>query len=158
MARSSIGSPHRHKYRSTVSRLALVALVSITLPTCQGSPSEPEVETAGALLPYLIGEWAWECSTGGIAGETICAATSGRTQSWEFRTDSVFRWVVSDTMVVTAPFRIDRQGAGISGDSINLLVLNGSPTIWALEMPTRERLVVLDQCFDCYYSTWTRTR
>lgn len=158
MERSSVGFPHRRQYRTTVSRLALVAVALITPSTCQGTPSEPEADPAGELLPHLIGEWAWECSTGGIGGETICAATSGRTQTWDFRTDSVFRWMRSDTMVVTAPFRIVRQGPGITGDSINLLLLNGSPTLFALEMPTHDRLVATEQCYDCYTSSWARAR
>jgi hypothetical protein len=150
------GPPHRRMYRTTVSRLALVAVASMTLPTCQSAPSEPD--PAAGLLPYLMGEWAWECSTGGFSGETFCAATSGYTQTWEFGTDSVFRWMRSDTMVITAPFRIVRHGPGITGDSINLLLLNGFAPLIALAMPTQDRLVATEQCYDCYTSTWDRTR
>lgn len=158
MERSSVGFPHRRRYRARVSRLALLAVASITLPTCRGAPAEPEADPTGELLPYLMGEWAWKCSTGGIGGWTICAATSGQSQTWEFRTDSLFRWMHSDTIVVTAPFRIVRQGPGITGDSINLLLLNGSPTLFALEMPTHDTLVAIEQCYDCYVSSWVRTR
>lgn len=158
MERSSVGSPHRRHFRRMISRFAFVAMASITFPTCHNTPSEPEPETAGELLPYLLGEWAWECSTGGFVGETVCAATSGLTQTWEFSSDSVFRWLRSDTVVATASFRVVRQGPGITGDSINLLVLDGSPTVLALEMPTRDQLVAIEQCYDCYTSFWGRMK
>ena len=141
---------------STISRLVLILMALITLAACRSAPSGPEKETDIPLLPHLMGEWAWECSSGGFAGEMTCAATSGVTQTWEFRTDSMFRWMRSDTLVLTAPFHIIRHGPGITGDSINLLVLDGWPPLFALEMPTPDRLIATEQCFDCYISTWAR--
>lgn len=141
-----------------VSRLAFVALTLIALSNCGSSPSEPEPDTADPLLPHLLGEWAWQCSTGGIVGETVCAATSGFTQTWDFRTDSIFVWTRADTVVLSGAFRIIRQGPWITGDSVNVLVVNEVLTVLALEMPTQDSLIATEQCYDCYTSRWARTK
>ena len=158
MKKSPDRSSRTRQLLASCSRLTLVALTSIALSSCGNSPSEPETENADKLLPHLLGEWAWQCSTGGFAGETVCAATSGLIQTWEFRTDSVFLWTRADTVVVTGAFRIVRLGPWIGGDSINVLVLNETLTVLALEMPTQDSLIATEQCYDCFTSRWSRTR
>src|SRR5688572_6106764 len=92
-------------------------LAAALLAECGGQPTEP-LATTTAYLPGLIGGWAWVCSSGGLTGQSTCAAATGVTQTWEFRADSVFRWVRSDTLLIEAPFRVVGAGIGIYGDSV----------------------------------------
>jgi len=116
-----------------------------------------ETAAAASLLPNLLGGWTWVCSSGGFAGHTVCASTTGVVQTMEFREDSVFRLVRSDTLLIEASFRVVRQNVGSAGDSINALHVGALSTPWALEMPSADRLLVLEQCMDCYVSTWARS-
>lgn len=137
--------------------LAVAATPLLIFPACGNGPSAPG-NGPDPVLPYLLGEWAWVCSTGGIAGETVCAATSGMTSSWEFRTDSLFRWMRNDTSVLSGRFRVVREPGPAAGDSLNRLVVDGVASISTIEMPDRNHLHVTETCADCYSSTWTRVR
>ncbi len=137
--------------------LFVAAILPFVSTACGNGPSEPD-DGSDPVLPDLLGEWAWVCSTGGIGGETVCASTSGITASWEFRGDSVFRWLRNDTLVLSGPFRVVREPAAVAGDSLNRLLVNGTASIWTLEMPDRDHLDVFETCADCYSSAWTRVR
>lgn len=132
-------------------------ILSCVLGACGADPSGPDQES-DAVLPLLLGEWAWACSTGGLTGMTVCADSSGVTSTWKFRTDSLFQWVRNDTLVLSGPFRVVRESEPAGGDPLNRLVVNGAATIWSLEMPAVDRLEVLETCADCFSSSWTRVR
>lgn len=136
--------------------LGLVSLFSILSMACGSGVAG--VEDEDRLLPDLIGDWAWKCSVGGIGGQQICAETSGLSQTWSFGTDSIFQAFRNDTLLLTAPFDVRREGPGIFGDSINVLYLGGTPTILALGMPSDSVLLVQEQAYDGFGSTFVRIR
>jgi len=110
------------------------------------------------MLPGLMGDWVWRCASGGIAGATHCATESSPPVIWGFGTDSIFRFTRADTLVRSARFSVRREAGGLTPDSVNLLYLDGEPTIYAMATPADTILAVQEQCYDCFRHTFVRGR
>jgi len=123
--------------------------------TRTGSNPEPQ--------QLLEGTWNWEQSSGGFAGTTIKPEDSGYRIKRIFTGDSEFMVYRNDTLLYSGTYSIQPPADKKQDYIIKYEVQQQNDNYKTTNQPAQyisfvsaDSLVLMDTCFDCYTSFWSR--
>jgi hypothetical protein len=103
------------------------------------------VEICDIIKNSILGEWEWVESAGGIAGVTLIPETVGYTQTYNFWSDSNLSIYRNDTLISETKYHLNNDTLRIDGQDIYPLVVFKT-----------NRIILYDQCVDCFTNTYER--
>ena len=114
-------------------------------PSAIASDGIEIIEISDFACDNLIGEWEWVESSGGIAGVTLIPETVGYTQTYKFSSDSDLFIYKNDTLVAQTIYHLNGDTLRIEGQDIYMIVVFKT-----------NRIILYDQCVDCFTNTFER--
>jgi hypothetical protein len=133
--------------------LTIILLIGIILVACTkektGSVSGPST---------LIGKWNWVFSSGGFIGTTYTPKSTGESIKIEFDADSVYKEYMNDTLRIQCNFHLVKSKSMWSQDSTLLLKLDISSMMENFKILSRDSLILMDECYDCFESLYIRIK
>lgn len=101
----------------------------------------------------IPGNWIWLESTGGIAGTTETPESTQKTVRLEISGTSINRFV-NNNLESNRTYTIAKQKSLIYGEDREMILYeNGLKQIY---FTTGDRLILIDDCKDCYQSEYQR--
>ncbi|MGD8427873.1 MAG: hypothetical protein PVH63_09585 [Balneolaceae bacterium] len=111
----------------------------------------------GSSPSKIVGRWEWIRSSGGFGGKTITPDSTGvPNRYFNFNSDYTFLSYQADTLVQKGRYSLKEK----DGDVIISYYTeddNFSPNQKAT-FQGKDTLILSDECFDCYISTYIRAR
>lgn len=112
----------------------------------------------------LVGKWQWIRTTGGFVGMVITPDSVGYESYTVFEPDHTYSVFRADTLVKKGKYRSGKEDGEktISYEDIQYFPprpnkTSFSPRQW-IKFRGSDTLVLMDQCYDCYISTYVRVR
>jgi len=106
----------------------------------------------------LTGEWNWIDSSGGIAGITYTPKSTGEIRRVEFDTNGVFRLYINNVLSTESEYHLVKSRSIYSQDSALLIVRKSSSIPQSFIIRSRDTLILMDECFDCFEHLYTRIK
>lgn len=109
----------------------------------------------------LVGEWAWESSSGGLLGQTLTPQTAGFDESYLFQKNGIFTHY-RDTATLHSNFYWVEKGSSLfrTGEVFLLYLGNQDHTTvtntYSIEFEGENRLVLTEECNDCFEIIFNR--
>jgi hypothetical protein len=109
----------------------------------------------------LVGEWAWESSSGGLLGQTLTPQTEGFEESYLFQKNGIFTHY-RDTATLHSNFYWVERGSSLfrTGEVFLLYLGNQDHTTvtntYSIEFEGEDRLVLTEECNDCFEIIFNR--
>jgi hypothetical protein len=109
----------------------------------------------------LVGEWAWESSSGGLLGQILTPQTEGFEESYLFQKSGMFTHY-RDTATLHSNFYWVERGSSLfkTGEVFLLYLGNQDHTTvtntYSIEFEGENRLVLTEECIDCFEIIFNR--
>ncbi len=102
----------------------------------------------------LVGEWAWESSTGGLLGQTLTPLTEGYNESYLFQKNGIFTHYRDTTTLHSNFYWIEKGTSFFSSGEVFLLLLGNQDhttvtNTYSIEFEGENRLILREECIDC---------
>lgn len=126
----------------------LLIFAALTTASCVRSGDD-------TVKSQLVGEWNWVQSTGGFAGQTVTPDSPGHSPySVTFTGDNHFYVQRGDTVASEGRYTLSiTEDAAILHYEKSAKVAN---TDQRVRFNTSDTLLLMDECTDCYLSTYNR--
>ena len=105
----------------------------------------------------LTGRWKWLESTGGFAGTVNNPEKAGYDEIIEFSPGSLFKVFRNDSLTVRSSYYIRPGWSVTTGDS-SLLLAYDYNNIRQSYFIRSDTLILRDECYDCFTSTYIRIK
>ena len=110
-------------------------------------------ETENSLNVQIVGKWKWTESSGGIKGETINPQTTGDNRTIEITPDRVM-YFVNGELTSESKYQL-RKGESIrTTENTDLMIYENDRKQSVVII--NERLILYDECYDCYQNEYIR--
>jgi hypothetical protein len=127
--------------------LLIISLVGLVILSCKKESQK---------LTTLVGRWDWISSSGGIAGITYTPQSTGVRKIVEYTNDSVFRLIQNDTLLGECKYHLIKSKSVYNQDSALMITYDKYPIRQSFSFTNQDILIVEDDCYDCFQSTFKR--
>jgi hypothetical protein len=138
-------------FKSMKTKIITLCLIGLLLFSC--SDENPSLESSNKLL----GKWDWVESRGGLAGMIYTPKSTGSSEILEFN-DSICFYYVGKNLQHKGKFEIRKIKYTNAEDSITIIEYSDSPISQQVTFKSKDTLVLIDNCFDCYVNVYKRRR
>jgi len=109
----------------------------------------------------LIGEWAWESSSGGLLGQTLTPLTEGYNESYLFQKNGIFTHYRDTTTLHSNFYWIEKGTSFFRTGEVFLLYLGNQDhttvtNTYSIEFEGENRLFLTEECNDCFEIIFNR--
>lgn len=109
----------------------------------------------------LIGEWAWQYSTGGLLGQTLNPTTEGYEASILFQKNGLFTRYRDTTTQSTQYYWVEKGSSIFSSEAVYLLFVGSQDHLQVLSTYSiifdgADNLELREECYDCFDNFYKR--
>jgi hypothetical protein len=105
----------------------------------------------------LLGKWDWVESKGGLAGMIYTPKSTGNSKMLEFN-DSICSYYLDAKLQHKGKFEIKKIKYTNELDSMTMIEYDDSSILQQVIFRSKDTLVLIDNCSDCYVNTYKRKR
>jgi hypothetical protein len=105
----------------------------------------------------LVGKWAWISTCGGIAGGCYTPKSTNQKLNLVFTADSMYQSIINDTIKDSGRFHVYKVISADAKDTSTVLQYGAASEKFLIIHDTLN-FPKSDLCFDCFSSSYKRTR
>lgn len=108
---------------------------------------------------YIYGSWDWLETSGGISGkEKSTPETEGSSQRLLFHENGIAEFYQDETLMEGVPFHIEKGKSIYSEENADLIIYKGYRGVFVITYLSKDTLILGDNNYDGFSSTYTRTK
>lgn len=105
----------------------------------------------------IIGSWRWIRSVGGFAGQILTPDSVGYSLQYDFQEDSTLTIYKNGQPETQSSFSVKTETVW-AGVSVQTLYMENEPIRRVISFSAPDTLVLIDDCMDCYISTYIKMK
>jgi hypothetical protein len=145
--------PLKFNFAQMINSLLLFLFAFILLVSCTKENSIPSSQSSD-----LAGKWNWVSSSGGIAGITYTPKSLKKTIKIEYDTNFIYRYYENDTLKSESGYQLIKGRSIYSQDSTMIITMGNSSIRQSYQIRSRDTLILMDECFDCFNHLYVRIK